>query len=87
MALSVEMMIFHKHLDVVRSAFLVAVSPGIRCGRPQRSGCWMVGVGCSSACVRSAAAMAAASVLDIPGTLQWWGGGLYCVTDSPVSRG
>jgi hypothetical protein len=40
MALSVEMMIFHKHLDVVRSAFLVAVSPGIRCGRPQRSGCW-----------------------------------------------
>jgi hypothetical protein len=39
----------------------------------------VVGVGCSNACVRSAATMAAASALDIPGTLQFWGG------DSTVS--
>jgi hypothetical protein len=34
----------------------------------------VVGAGCCRACVRSAAAIAAASALDITGTLQCWGG-------------
>jgi hypothetical protein len=38
----------------------------------------VVGAGCCRACARSAAAIAAASALDIPGTLQCWGGILLC---------
>jgi hypothetical protein len=34
----------------------------------------VVGARCCRACSRSAAAIAAASALDIPGTLQCWGG-------------
>jgi hypothetical protein len=45
-----------------------------------------VGVGCSSACVRSDVAMAAASALENTGNLQCWGG-LYRVNDSFMSRG